>query len=487
MIDKEVRALLGGWAACALAIVASRWQIEPFKYLGLPAYLFGTAVLGALSMGHEYVHRTLPSLLTIPVPRHHIWTAKLLVVSPMLASLAALAAIFAPIEIADQKFGLALFVLPPLVAAFVAPWLTMLTRSSIAGAVFTFGAIGGSLALGDWIGVGRYGPTSQADVFQVAFVWWALCALSAVGAVMGWRTFGRLEAIDGPGADIDLPSALPRSVGATTTQRHPLLTLIAKELRLQQLPIVIAGLWAVAYSVTEATGSQRVLSPLTSGLAVNLPTGLTAFYSLVLPFVIGSLACAEERNIGTLDSQLLLPITTSRQWVVKSVTAVGLAITLSVVAPIALAHWFHDSLVIEGPAGRVNVEAVVVIAGITVGSLYVSTVARSGIRALLGSITAFGVYGFVIATMQELGVGSNVYRAVHAARGVHAHRFGFYVSPVYSEVLQCAFLLLILALAATNYRSAARGPRALAAHAAILVACIVAYDVGLSALAALMF
>jgi hypothetical protein len=153
----------------------------------------------------------------------------------------------------------------------------------------------------------------------------------------------------------------------------------------------------------------------------------------------------------------------------------------------AVSRWFHDTAVIVSPAGRINVEAVVVIAGITVGSLYVSTVARSGIRALLGAIAAFGVFGFLVTTMQAFGVGRRVYLAVHAARGVHAHRLGLYMSPVYSELLQCAFLLLILVLAATNYRSAARSPRVLAAHAAILVACVVVYDVGLSALAALMF
>ncbi|HEX4566058.1 MAG TPA: ABC transporter permease, partial [Vicinamibacterales bacterium] len=111
MIDKEVRALLPAWAACALAIVASRWQIEPFRYLGVPAYFVGTAGLGAWVMGHEYSHGTLASLLSIPVPRHRIWTAKLVVVAPLLAALAALGAFFVPVEFGDQKFGVALFVL----------------------------------------------------------------------------------------------------------------------------------------------------------------------------------------------------------------------------------------------------------------------------------------------------------------------------------------------------------------------------------------
>jgi hypothetical protein len=489
VIGKELRGLLPFWVLCVLAIFVSRWNLEPFKYMGVLAYFFGTAALGALSMGQEYAYHTLPSLLSIPVPRRRIWTVKLAVLAPQLAGLGALAAMFAPIELSDQKFGLALFVLPPLVGAFVAPWLTMLTRSVIAGVVFTFGAIGGSLALGDWIGTLRYGFTNQADAFQVAFMWWSLAGLSAVGAVMGWRTFAGLQAIEGEGTDVEIPSASTRIASATVTRRHPLLTLIAKELRLQQLAIVIAVMWAFVYTVIKAAGSERMLAPSTS--EINLLTVLTLFYSLVLPAVIGSLACAEERNIGTLESQLLLPVSATRQWLVKATIAMGLALALAVILPIALAYVFGDVVVIMGPRGRINVEAFVVIAGITAGSLYMSTLARSGIRALVGSLIAFGVYGFVVEMTIEAGIGRRVFTAVHAARAIHAHPVAYtqanQPSQAWEVVPQCAFLLLILGLAVTHYRSAARNPRVLAAHAAILIVCLVVYDIGLSAIAALVF
>src|SRR5262249_29818583 len=139
------------------------------------------------------------------------------------------------------------------------------------------------------------------------------------------------------------------------------------------------------------------------------------------------------------------------------------------------------------PAGRLNVEGLVVVAGITVGSLYVSTLTRSGIQALIGSLIAFGVYGGVVTMVIHLGIGRNVFTAVHAARVAHAHPVVYTqlnrMSQAYEVVPQCAVLLLILTLAATNYRSADRSPRVLVAHAAIFVA----YDIGLSAIAALMF
>jgi hypothetical protein len=489
VIDKEVRGLLPFWILCILAIFLSRWNLEPFKYMGILAYFFGTAALGTLSMGQEYAYHTLPSLLSIPVPRHRIWTVKLAVLMPQLAGLSVVAAWFVPIELSDQKFGIALFVLPPLVSAFVAPWLTMLTRSVIAGVVFTFGVIGGSLALGDWIGTLRYGFTNQADAFQVTFLWWSLAGVSAVGAVMGWRTFARLQAIEGEGTDIEIPSTSKRTASATVTRHHPLRTLIAKELRLQQLAIVIAVLWAVAYAVIKAAGSERMLAPRAP--EVTLLTVLTVFYALALPAVIGSLACAEERNIGTLESHLLLPISATKQWVLKVAIAFGLALTLAVILPIALAHAFNDVVVIFGPRGRISTEALVVIGGITAGSLYVSTLARSGIRALVGSLIAFGVYGFVVEMTIESGIGRRVFTAVHAARAIHTHPVVYTqvnrLSQAWEIVPQCAFLLLILALAATNYRSAARRPRVLVAHAAVFILCLFGYEIGLSTVAALMF
>ena len=227
MINKEVRALLPAWAACALAIIASRWEVGPLPYLGVPAYFIGTAGLGAWIMGHEYSHGTVASLLTLPVPRRRVWAVKLAVAAPMLAALAVLAHQFVRLDQGDLKLSAALFVLPPLVELFVAPWLTIVTRSPLAGVVFTFAALGGSLAAGEWIGDWLYGFTNAVDAFRIAFMWWALGGLSAVGAILGWRTFATLEVHEGRGADVELPFAPGRTpAAAAVAGRRPLLRLI---------------------------------------------------------------------------------------------------------------------------------------------------------------------------------------------------------------------------------------------------------------------
>src|SRR5439155_12714055 len=65
-----------------------------------------------------------------------------------------------------------------------------------------------------------------------------------------WRMFRRLEAIDGRGPDVRLPQWLRwRTTTRTETtafrNRHPLWLLATKELRLQQLAFVVAGLYVL--------------------------------------------------------------------------------------------------------------------------------------------------------------------------------------------------------------------------------------------------
>jgi hypothetical protein len=487
VINKEVRALLPAWAACALAIIASRWQVDPFKDLGIPAYFIGSAGIGAWIMGHEYAHGTLASLLTLPVPRRRIWTAKLAVAAPILAALAVLGLLFVQLDHGDQNFGAALFVLPAIAALFLAPWLTMLTRNALAGAVFTFAALGGSLAAGEWIGDWLYGFTNAVDAFRVAFMWWTLGGLSAVGAVLGWRTFATLEVHDGRDADVELPFAPGRTTAAAVAGRRPLLRLFVKELRVQQLAIVVAVLWTLAYVIVNVSGVQRPLPSHTAGVPADVLAMLLAFYSLVLPAVIGSLACAEERHLGTLDGQLLLPMRTSTQWLVKSATAFGLAVLLAVFLPLVLARAFGGQFLLAGPRIDIITVPLIIVLVITSISLYVSTLARSGLRALLGSIAVVYTFSLVVTRVIVSGLGWRVFQTVHALRPAHTDygRMMAVNTVVVAPLPAFALMILVVVLALPNFRYATRRPAIIAMHAALVVAGVIAYDVVMSAIMAL--
>ena len=82
---------------------------------------------------------------------------------------------------------------------FIAPFLTLVCRSTLAAVVFTI-AIPGLLAVGgDIVGGLLYGIHNAAaiDHFKLAVFWRGMFLICAVSAIAGWWMFTRLEAIEG--------------------------------------------------------------------------------------------------------------------------------------------------------------------------------------------------------------------------------------------------------------------------------------------------
>jgi hypothetical protein len=122
-------------------------------------------------------------------------------------------------------------------------------------------------------------------------------------------------------------------------------------------------IWAMAFA----------LAPFVPGLPEFPLAGVGILYGALLAVLIGSLASAEERQSGTLEWQLLLPMATWKQWAVKVGTTLVLTALLSYAFPIALA------------AGRVGIMGwhAGVIVMLTIGSLYISSLCRTTVRALM--------------------------------------------------------------------------------------------------------
>jgi hypothetical protein len=144
-------------------------------------------------------------------------------------------------------------------------------------------------------------------------------------------------------------------------------------------------------------------------------------------------------------------------------------------------------MLLAGPRNQNTVVALIFIIGITSVSLYVSTLARSGLRALMGSIAAIVGFAFILTKVMDSGLGQRVFLTVHAMRGAHDDppffmaRNTYLIGPLFPFV----FLVVLLALALPNYRYAARRPALVALHGAIVFACLVAYDVVVNAIMAL--
>ena len=351
---KEVRALLPVWLASVLAIAAAVLSGPGNHELGLIAYGFGSVTLGAQSIGHEYTGRTLTLLLSQPWSRRRLLLLKLAVLTVMLLTLAAFAWLTL-LKPGDQAWVF----LSLLNGLCLAPLLTMACRTPLAGIVFTGAAP-------FWIeAIGRY--------VSGRVLWGSVLTLFAVAAVAEWRLFMRLEAIEGHDPDTRVPGLFQREpIGGVAAdsprRRHPVWLLVKKELHLQQMTFAAAGVCTLIWIAIAA--STRII-PGFRGFPVH---GVAILYGALLALLIGSLASAEERQLGTLEWQVLLPMAAWKQWAVKVGTVLGLAAVLSFAIPVVLA------------AGKVPVNAWAWHAGavllLATGSLYVSSLCRSGLRAL---------------------------------------------------------------------------------------------------------
>jgi ABC-type transport system involved in multi-copper enzyme maturation permease subunit len=390
-ITKELRALAPWWLASVFVIAADayagHYRVIP---IGLLTFVTGTLALGAQSIGHEYSNRTLDALLALPCDRRRLFAAKLIVLLALVLTLGLIAwlclttgalALRAPSE------ALTLFVLPPLLAVTLAPWLTMMTQSTVAGVVFT-AAVPGLL----WTLLNVAAVAFEADYGSV---WvrrgWVggVLALCAAGAVLGWQRFRHLQAVDARGIEI----IMPRSGRVSRARwRHPFWMLFQKELRLQQLTFAVALMYVTGWAGF-ALGTR-----VAGGWDAGISTVLNLLYFTILSLLIGSLASAQERQFGTADAQMVLPVGAWKQWAVKSGTAIAIALALGLGVPVLLdrlAPAYDTVRLFHG--GTLMMASIIAV--LTASSLYVSSLCRSGIAAMVFSFPALVAALFIVQTV----------------------------------------------------------------------------------------
>ena len=457
-LSKEVRALALPWLACVACMLVVGVSNAPrlFGPLAIIAYVVGTSALGALSIGHEYTGRTLSLLLTLPTRRERLLATKLGVLTVMLLTLwaAADALLFSGMPgPTDDKQMIAL--IPLICGLFLAPWLTMACRSAIAGTVFALTIPGVLMVVGELLGVATYGHGRAMQAFWMTFVWSGTLGLCAIGAVMTWRTFTRLEAIEGPGPDVRLPRWLNAGSAAGTaahvTKRSPVWLLVKKELRLQQLPLVLTALYVLEWLAV--VGLASVSDPSYGYLF----SGLTMLHVGLLPILIGSFASAGERQLDTLQTQLLLPMAASKQWAVKVGVVFGSAMVLGVGLP--------TLLLLLGRSVRVNVTpltewepAIIAVMLLASGSLYISSLCRSGLWALVMSLPAVVGSALFLQLSFEWLANPTYFAVRRFTDGATLTARPFYFLPprALSLLLIGGVIAIALRLAFINHRSADR-------------------------------
>lgn len=369
-VYKEVRALLFPWVACIVLLVLPRAVDLRMTAAAILIYFAGAAALGAMALGRDYTDGTLSLTLSLPVRRERLLIVKQAVLAAMLLSLMGAVSLWLR-GVADPRMSTPLWVrsIPILYGFFLAPWLTLLCRNPVAGTVFTIAIPGTLWVAAEWIGVMLYGYGPQMYAFRVALFWSATLALCAVGFAATWRLFLKLEAIEGPGRDLGV-------TGWFGSARHPIALLVLKELNLQQLAIVLGVLNLLGWMVLTMTLSD---SPLLDAF-----TAISVFVAAVIAVLIGATASAGERQLGTHEWQVMMPVASSTQWAVKAGVAIILALLLTVALP-AFYAYLHPGL---HPRQLLRPMLAVLITLVTAGSLYVSSLCRTALWALLMSLIA---------------------------------------------------------------------------------------------------
>jgi len=403
LVWKEVRGLGSTWLTAAALLVA-----VGFVETGLDAvldvqqpragarqltvlfYVGACALLGALSIGQEFTDRTLAGLLAQPAARSSVLLHKVGVVAAMLLALGGLAWAYGltPLAVArawpeiSPTGRVLVTVLPVLGGVLLTPCLTLLTRSALAGCVFTIALsmlmMIGSQAAVPWL-YGDAATLAQANARILDIFVHTMLAVVVLSALLMWRLFMRLEAIEGRGLELHLPAWLfkPRvHLAAARSARSVWQQMLGKELHLQQLTFVVSGLYVAAWLAVVLVGES-----LFPTRRAGLMTVATLLHAGAIPLLAGSLASAEERQLGTLGWQVLLPIAAWRQWAVKAAVVLVLSLGLAIGVPAILYALFASG---PGPV-RLGWAPAAAIAAVATVSLYASSLSTNGVRALSAS------------------------------------------------------------------------------------------------------
>jgi hypothetical protein len=467
LVWKELQALLPAWSAAMVVVGAGALMGGVLAVPALAAFAIGAVVLGAQAVGHEYSHGTLAALLAQPIGRRRVFAVKLGALALLLLPLTwtAWQVTFLHRGMLGVWSGLDRFTLlavAPL-ALFVSPVLTMASRGVLAGAVFTLTVPVVLLIAGDLAGLVLHGTTAAAhvDAVRAGVFRWGLPVVCVLGAVAGWRAFVRLEASDAPRTDVQVRAWTSGAAAVPEPSRgHPLVRLAAKELRLQQLTLVFAGLYA-ALALTAA--SIEWIAPGTARLALPALTGL---YVLVIPLLAGAMPSAEERQLGTHEWQLLMPMATRRQWAMKAGVSLVCALLLGYGLPVVVAAVHPGAAAAFSGPRWWELAAFIVL--LTSCGLYVSSWSPNGVRALVSGLAlTFGLLMFVSLVQTPVRALVLVLPRVT----VDAASYRVLTSAIIIAVSLCLSAVL-LRFGLSNHRSAHPGAAAIARQIIVILAIV---------------
>jgi len=412
-IAKEIRVLLPAFGlTLSASVLPLLWPSGPEHWAAVLAwmgilYSIGCLIMGALVFGNEFQQKTMSLLLTQPIPRTSIWKEKMLVLGGAIVigtgALCVALLFFATQLLARGVAEWIAFGLIPLGAFCTTPWYTLQARSTLLGAV---GALGPPIAILLLNGlVNELMHTPQVEPFSGTALLIAYCVAAYW---LGYRRFRTLQDLDPFSQELTIPARLEslllrpfRRLSAGFT--GPFGSLVKKELRLQQISFLGAGLFclvAVAgtllYQRHIAVGGSLDLGELM--LVIGFVT-----YMPLLPFMAGAISVAEEKAWGVTDWHMTLPPSVLKQWSTKMLVTLSTSLILGLMLPIALLLGASilglldhpESLIPEMPILLVPVIGHLLLTSVAV---YAATLSSNTLRAIM---LAFGLL-FVVGCLIKI-------------------------------------------------------------------------------------
>jgi len=373
----------------------------------------------------------------------------------------------------------------------VAPWYTLACRSTLAGTVFTLSMPAAAFLIGFLVSLARYGSESEwqpvALEFRMLVCLLLMAAQCLAGPFLAFRWFGRLEGIDTSGPALHLPlwsvrresPARPGRAGSGWWRRT-----VAKELRLQTPSLILAGILVL---VSGTVLGARLAWPEARGTIEWLEM-VSAFYMFSVALLVGALACAEDRQTGTMLWHLVLPASAAKQWAAKAGVAIVLSLGLAVGLPwlvSAVQAAAGVSPIFERYGSAFYAALAVQTLCVCCVGLYMSSMAPSGLRAVLWALPVAILIVVVTAILTErASVHPDLLDLIVPVRG---GALGVWAEPVNLAafaligLVLAGLLLAVLACGYGHYRRLDASVGRVLWHMGVLAACIVAGGIILAA------
>lgn len=481
LVRKEIRLLLPFWGiAMFLAIVPSLIVPRPsyadaLEQIIFWPFVFGALLLGLAPFGQEFSLGTFSSLMAQPTDRRRIWATKtsLVMLGGLLMLVAFALAIHFRFDLSMKDFAEQVaqrnWVSPEtpfansiqakqlwyasefwkvcrftavvlFVAITGASCTTLLFRQTGAALWFAFLIPVAISILIQW-----FVPGSSADIV----LWIVLILYSVAGFFQARRMFLQAQDSQWLGETISLlslKSSKPQVESDSPRRLKPVGTLLRKEFQSHQLTLIIAFGVLMFHACSLVV---RKFHNFSSNSELRFAFEATPFLWLLMPWLIGGVAVAEERKLGTMESQLCLPVTRRLQFAIKFAIVILLGFVLGGLMPCLI-----ETI---GALAGVRSEILKLPFAADFG-LYFATVAEVTIAATSIAIISFFASTLTRNTLHALGAAFVFGGAFYAffswaIFGSHYSGYTIWRGPLILIIGIAVLLVAVLSLSFSNYKT----------------------------------